>query len=189
MNICVYGASSNKIDRIYIEFVEELGKKMAERGHNLVFGAGTNGLMGAVARGIDNGKSEIIGIVPSFFNVDGVLYENCTELIFTETMRQRKQILEDRSDGFIILPGGIGTFDEFFEILTLKQLARHHKPIVIFNVNGYYDKLIQFMEHAVDERFVKESYKEMIKIFDNADTMLDYIEKYKGESRLYKDLK
>ena len=114
MNICVYGASSNVIDKKYIEVTEELGRKMAERGHNLVFGGGANGLMGAAARGVYEKGGYIVGVVPTFFNVDGILFENCNEMIRTETMRQRKQIMEDRADSFIMTPGGMGTFEEFF---------------------------------------------------------------------------
>ncbi len=91
-----------------------LGKKLAERGHTLVlFGAGARGLMGAAARGASAGNGEIVGVAPTFFNVDGIIYGKCTELIRTETMRERKQIMEDRSDAFIMVPGGIGTFEEF----------------------------------------------------------------------------
>ena len=189
MNICVYGASSNKINPQYIKETEELGEKLAKRGHNMVFGAGTNGLMGAAARGVTKGGGKILGIVPSFFNVDGVLYDKCDETIFTETMRERKQIMEDSSDAFIMVPGGLGTFDEFFEIMTLKQLARHCKPIAIYNTLGYYDNLIKFLEHSSNEGFVRKEYVEMFKIFDNADAILDYLENYKGEAKLLKDLK
>lgn len=189
MKICVYGASSNKIDKRHIELTEELGFKMAKRGHELVYGAGSNGLMGAVARGMTKGGGKITGVVPSFFNVDGVLYEKCDKMIYTETMRERKQIMEDSSDAFVMVPGGLGTFDEFFEILTLKQLARHAKPIAVFNSLGYYDKLFQFLEHAVEECFVRWDYVNMLKIFDNDDALLDYIENYKGGPAMFKDLK
>ncbi|MBQ7039190.1 MAG: TIGR00730 family Rossman fold protein [Clostridia bacterium] len=189
MNICVYGASSNNIDPKYIKDTEELGVKMGEHGHSLIYGAGANGLMGAAARGVTKGGGKVIGVVPSFFNVDGILYDKCEELIYTETMRERKQIMEDRSDAFVMVPGGVGTFDEFFEILTLKQLARHAKPIAILNISGYYDKLFQFLEHASDEGFLRETYVKMFKIFDNSDALLDYIENYDGELMLYKDLK
>ena len=97
MNICVYGASSNTIDRSYIEQTEYLGRQIARRGHTLVYGAGANGLMGAVARGVHDEHGAIIGVAPAFFNVDGILYEHVTELITTETMRERKQIMEDLS--------------------------------------------------------------------------------------------
>lgn len=136
MKICVYGASSPTIDPKYIEMVEKMGEEMALRGHSLVFGGGANGLMGAAARGVKKGKGYIVGVIPKFFNEENIeaVYDECDELIEPDTMRQRKQIMEDNADAFIITPGGIGTFEEFFEILTLKQLCRHNKPIVIYNV-------------------------------------------------------
>ncbi len=178
MTICVYGASSNLIDKSYIEATEELGRKMVDRGHKLVYGAGAQGLMGAAARGVYEKGGTITGVVPSFFNVDGVLFENCTEMIFTETMRQRKQIMEDRADCFIMTPGGIGTFEEFFEILTLKQLARHKKAIAVYNIDGYYDSMENMMENAINGKFMKGECKNLYKVFDNADEMLDYLENY-----------
>ncbi len=181
MNICVYGAASTELDRSYIEATEELGRKLAKRGHGLVFGAGANGLMGAAARGVFENDGYIVGVVPTFFNVDGILFENCNELIRTETMRQRKQIMEDRADAFIMAPGGIGTFEEFFEILTLKQLARHKKAIAIYNINGYYDAMEDMIDNAVKHNFVREKCKELYKFFTDADEMLDYLENYEGE--------
>lgn len=180
MNICVYGASSNIISDVYIKACEELGEKMAKRGHSLVFGAGDDGVMGASARGVYSEKGKIIGIAPSFFNVDGMIFENCTELIRPETMRERKRMLEEMSDAFIVAPGGIGTFDEFFEILTLKQLSRHTKAIAIFNVNHYYDELLGMMEKGMKEDFIKEECRDLYKVFDNIDEMLDYIENYEA---------
>lgn len=180
MNICVYGASSNIIDKKYIEACEDLGLKMAKRGHTLVFGAGAGGVMGASARGTYAGGGKIIGIAPGFFDVDGMIYENCTELIRPETMRERKKMLEEMSDAFIMGPGGIGTFDEFFEILTLKQLSRHTKAIAIFNVNHYFDDLLAMIEKGIEGEFIKEECRELYKVFDDADEMLDYIEGYVG---------
>ena len=119
MNICIYGASSNEIDNIYIKYTEHLGQVMGKRGHNLVFGGGAKGLMGAAARGVVKGGGNVIGIAPSFFNVDGVLFEECSEFIYTDTMRERKLAMEEKSDAFIATPGGIGTFDELFEIKTV----------------------------------------------------------------------
>jgi uncharacterized protein (TIGR00730 family) len=126
-------------------------------------------------------NGEIIGVAPSFFNVDGVLFENCTELIQPETMRKRKQMFEDLSDAFIITPGGVGTFDEFFEILTLKQLARHSKAIVVFNINGFYDKIISLLKDMVKDGFLTQETINLFSVFNNVDDILDYIEKYKGQ--------
>ena len=178
MRICVYGASSNDISPIFINQGEQLGYKMAKRGIGLTFGGGANGMMGAVARGITQGSGHIIGVAPKFFNVDGVLYEKCDELIRPDTMRQRKQIMEDNADGFIITPGGIGTFEEFFEILTLKQLAQLNKPIVIMNTDGYYNDMLSMMQTAVEKDFILESVKSLYVVMTDVDEILNYIENY-----------
>lgn len=176
MNICIYGASSPKIDPAYLQMGELLGEKMAQKGHGLVFGGGACGMMGAVAKGMHRYGGQIIGVAPSFFDVDGVLFPHCTELIYTETMRQRKQIMEDRSDGFLALPGGVGTFEEFFEILTLRQLGRMQKPIVLLNQNGYYDPLCALIDRAVLESFAREATKELFLVTDDIDAALSYLE-------------
>ena len=151
---------------------------MAKRNFGLVFGGGANGLMGAVARGEHRFGGKIIGIAPEFFNVDGILFENCTEFIYPQNMRERKKKMEELSDAFIITPGGIGTFDEFFEILTLKQLNRHNKPIAILNTNGYYDSLQKFIQNGIDNHFMAEECKKLYFISDSPAELLDYIENY-----------
>ena len=181
MNICVYGASSNTLDFSYITAVEALGLKLAQRGHHLVFGGGAQGLMGAAARGVHQGGGNIVGVAPSFFDVDGILYQDCTEFIFTETMRERKQIMEDRADAFIMVPGGIGTFEEFFEILTLKQLGRHQKAITGFNVNGFFDSMTAMIEVAIEQHFIAPACRKLYQFFDRADDVLDYLEQYQAE--------
>ena len=157
MRICVYGASSDYIDRLHLEAGEKLGELIAKGGHTLVFGGGAQGMMGAAARGTSRQKGKILGISPSFFNVDGILYQHCTEFIYTDTMRERKQLLEEKSDAFIMTAGGIGTFEEFFEILTLKQLATHNKPIVVLNTGHYYDDMLKMLRTAVDGKFMQEA--------------------------------
>ena len=192
MNICLYGASSSAIAKAYVNPTEELGAKIAERGHTLIYGGGAAGLMGAAARGAYARGGKIIGVVPSFLNVDGILFDNCTELIFTETMRERKALMEQKSDAFIMTPGGVGTFDEFFEILTLKQLGRHSKPIAVFNVNGYFDSLIAQLEKAVHKQFMNPEIFELFISTDRADRLLDYLENSVSsptEARIFKNLK
>ena len=180
MKICVYGAASSEINESFIKAGEELGRKMVERGHGLVFGGGRNGMMGAVARGVAEKKGSILGISPKFFEENNaeVSFLECTEFIYTDTMRERKKLLDESSDAFIISAGGIGTFDEFFEILTLKQLGRHNKAIVILNINGYFNDMIRMMSHAIDKRFITTDCVELYKVVDNAEDALDYIEKY-----------
>ena len=192
MNICLYGASSSAIAKSYINPTEELGAKIAERGHTLIYGGGAEGLMGAAARGAYSQGGKIIGIVPSFLNVDGILFDNCDEMIFTETMRERKQLMEEKSDAFIVTPGGVGTFDEFFEILTLKQLGRHSKPIAVFNINGYFDNLIEQLKNAVRKQFMNPESFELCFFTDNADKLINYLEYAVSEpeqAKIYKDLK
>lgn len=176
MKICLYGASSSSLDNIYYLAAEELGKALAKRGHTLVFGGGATGLMGAAVSGVASQGGCSIGIAPRFFDSPGVLYENCSEFIFTDTMRERKQLMEDMSDGFIMSPGGIGTFEEFFEIATLKQLGRHTKPIAVFNVNNYYDQLNLMIEKGIKENFIECDASDIYQIFSDAEQLLDYIE-------------
>ena len=178
MNICVYGAASNIIDKIYLDETYKLGQELAKRGHTLVFGAGAGGVMGSVARGVFDKKGKLIGVAPTFFNVDGILFENCTRLIQTETMRERKQAMEENADAFIVAPGGIGTYEEFFEILTLKQLGRHNKPIVVFDVNNYYNALDNFMDNTISQNFMPEASKGLYKMFTSIPDLFDYIENY-----------
>lgn len=180
MNICLYGASSALISEKYISATEKLGREMAKRGHSLIFGGGANGLMGAAARGVHSENGKIIGVAPSFFNVDGVLFEDCTEFIYTDTMRQRKEIMENRSDAFIMTPGGPGTFDEFFEIFTLRQLGRHTKPIAIFNIDGYYDNLLALFKKTAAEKFMLDDTLNLCYFSDNTEDLLYYIENTKA---------
>lgn len=189
MRVCIYGASSAKTDEKYILAVEDLGETLAKAGHGLVYGAGANGLMGAAARGFTNGGGHIIGVVPHFFNIDGILYDKCDDMIRTETMRERKQIMEDHADAFVIVPGGVGTFDEFFEILTLKQLGRHQKPIIIYNLFGYYDKLLEFLRVSVAENFVSDVSLGLFEVISDERELLSYLNDYKPADLSIKDTK
>jgi uncharacterized protein (TIGR00730 family) len=191
MRICVYGAASPTIDPEYIRQTEILGEEMAKRGHSLVFGGGANGLMGAAARGVKKGGGSILGVIPKFFENETIeaIYDKCDELLTPDTMRERKQLMEDNSDAFIITPGGIGTYEEFFEILTLKQLCRHNKPIAIFNIMGYYDGLNEVMNQAMQKNFIRENCSTLFRITDNLDELLEYIETPVDDTLTVKQLK
>ena len=191
MRICVYGAASPTIDPEYIRQTEMLGEEMAKRGHSLVFGGGANGLMGAAARGVKKGGGSILGVIPKFFENETIeaIYDKCDELLTPNTMRERKQLMEDNSDAFIITPGGIGTYEEFFEILTLKQLCRHNKPIAIFNIMGYYDGLNEVMNQAMQKNFIRENCSTLFRITDNLDELLEYIETPVDDTLTVKQLK
>ncbi len=189
MNICVYGASSNRIDPSYLAAGEELGALIAQGGHRLVFGGGANGMMGAAARGAYAHGGEILGISPSFFNVDGILYDKCTEFIYTETMRERKALLEEKSHGFVMTAGGIGTFEEFFEILTLKQLGKHNKPIAVLNTNGYYDHMAQMLQAGVEGEFMQASCLDLYKVCQTPQEVMDYLLGYDEAAKDIRQLK
>lgn len=191
MRICLYGAASPTIDKEYIERVEALGREMALRGHSLVFGGGGNGLMGAAARGVKEKGGHILGVIPRFFDEENVeeIFSECDELIMPETMRERKQLMEDNAEAFIIVPGGIGTFEEFFEILTLKQLCRHKKPIGIYNIRGYYNELVLSMEAAMQKGFIRENCAELYYLTDDPAELLSYIETPVVETHSVKELK
>lgn len=172
MNICVYGASSNNIDKMYIAAGEKLGEAMAQNGHTLIFGGGQTGLMGAVSRGVMRFKGKSIGIAPTFFDIPGILCEECTEFIFTETMRERKDLMERKADAFIMTPGGIGTMEEFFEIYTLKQLKQHDKPIGILNTGGYYSDLIQMLRNTADKGFLAHECLDLFVVSEDPEILL-----------------
>ena len=180
MKIAVYGAASSLIDSSYKQAGKELGIKIAERGHGLVFGGGANGMMGAVAEGVYEKGGYILGVVPEFFHEANaeISFKKCTDYIYTDTMRERKRQMEENCDAFIILPGGIGTLDEFFEILTLKQLGRHNKAIVVYNINGFFDELAGSLYKMVKEQFITTDCAELCKVCTDIDEMLKYIEEY-----------
>ena len=157
MRICIFGAASNDIDAAYMDGTYALARTLAKRGHTLTFGGGRNGLMGAAARGFTDGGGHIIGVAPRFFDVPGVLYEKCDEFVYTETMQERKKYMEDHSEAFIAVPGGIGTYEEIFEVLTLKSLGRHGKPIVLFNVNGFFDDLDKLIRDGAEKGFIRSN--------------------------------
>ena len=177
MDLCVFGAASDEVPQVYITQTEHLGERMAARGHGLVFGGGSTGMMGAAARGLSRGGGRITGVAPRFFDRPGVLSPLCTELIFTDTMDERKGIMEARADGFIIAPGGTGTLDEFFEVLTLRTLGQTDKPVALYNVAGFYDGLLAFLRGMESERFIQPTLWRHLAVFDDADELLSFMER------------
>ena len=146
--------------------------------------------MGAAARGFKRGGAKITGVVPHFFKELDIeaLYTECDELIYTETMRERKATMEDKADAFLIMPGGIGTFEELFEVMTLKQLGRHNKPIAICNIDGYYNSMEEMLNYSVKEKFVYESCKSLYRYVDGIPELLEYFNS-DGENYSVKELK
>ena len=177
MNITLYGAASENIDRVYIEGVEALGRVMAQRGHAMVFGAGATGLMGAAARGMHKNGGRIIGITPHFMHTMEPISDLCTELVATETMAERKSLMEEKADVFVIVPGGVGTLDEFYQILTLRVLHRHQKPILLYNIDGFWNSTLAVIREGVEKGFISDEALEAILLCDTPEQIFEALEK------------
>lgn len=175
MNICLYGSGSRKIDKVYTDEAYRLGCEIAKKGHKLVFGGGDTGMMGACARGVHDNGGESLGIAPEWINDFEPLCENCSEFIYVNTMDERKKKFEENSDAFIISPGGIGTLDEFFEIITLKKLRQTDCEIIIFNIEGFYDKMIEMIDEMGEKGFLYKQ-EEIFKTTNSIDEIFEYLD-------------
>jgi len=176
--ICVFSSSSNAIDPAYFSAASALGAEIARRGDLFLYGGGLTGLMGACARAVHQGGGKVIGVIPKALNEKGIVYEACDELVVTENMRLRKAAMDARSDAFIALPGGFGTIEEIMEIITLKQLRYHNKPIVILNTNDYYGPLLKQFNEIVRQQFAKPGCFDLYFVTDSVGDALDYIDSY-----------
>lgn len=185
MRICVYSSSSEALEDSYFQEARRLGELMAEKNYGLVYGAGDIGLMGECARGTYESGGQVIGVIPEALNQKGIVFENCLELHVTKTMHERKAIMEERADAFIALPGGYGTLEELLEVITLKQLKYHQKPIVILNTNDFYGKLLSFFDHIIDMNFAKEACREFYYVASDPLDALSHIEEYEPQD--YRD--
>jgi len=172
-NICVYCGSSAGIDPAHIEAARQLGQALAQRNIGLVYGGSSLGIMGAVANSVLQHDGRVIGVIPRALATREIAHDELSELLVVDSMHQRKARMEALSDGFIALPGGLGTAEELFEILTWAQLGLHRKPCGILNSHGYYDKLISFIDHTVEQQFVKLVHRQMLLTAAVADELLD----------------
>ena len=158
-NVCVYSASSTQIAPVYFQVAEELGRLLAEKHINLINGAGCIGLMAATSNAALAAGGTVTGVIPRFMVEQGWHHQGLTRLVDTETMHERKQLMADLSDGVIALPGGCGTLEELLEIITWKQLGLYLKPIVILNIEGYYDPLIAMLQNAINGNFMRKEHE------------------------------
>ena len=177
MNICFYGAGSRNINNNFKEKGYELGCQIAKRGHNLVFGGGNTGMMGAVVKGVNENNGKSIGIAPKWIEKFEKLSDECSEFIYVDSMDERKRKFLEKSDAFIIGPGGIGTLDEFFEVLTLKKLKKHRKAIVVLNIDNYYGTMMEMIHEMAEKGFLYEQ-ESLFRLTNNVDETLNYLEKY-----------
>ncbi|MCI9844527.1 TIGR00730 family Rossman fold protein [Flavobacterium pectinovorum] len=178
--ITVFCGSSFGTEEIYNEQAVLLGKTLAGQNIELVYGGANVGLMGAVADGVLNNGGKVIGVLPNFLRSKEIAHQGLTELIMVESMHERKTKMNDLCDGVIALPGGFGTLEELFEMLTWAQLGLHKKPIAILNINGFYDSLIAFTEVMVNKGLLKDVNQQMLIVSDNIDDLLNKMNNYKA---------
>ena len=177
-SICVYCGSSPGVDPELISLARRFGRGLAERGYQLVFGGVGLGLMGAVADGALSAGGRVVGIIPKPLLEMEVAHAHLAELHVVADMHERKRMMADRADGFVILPGGCGTMDEFFEIFTWAQLGFHEKPIAILNGNDYYEPLLALMRQMVRAGFLKKVHFDMLIVESNHDTLMERMQNY-----------
>lgn len=174
-SITVYCSSSRDIAPDYFAAGEELGATMARNGWTLVYGGNRIGLMGAIADAARAAGGKVVGITPRLMVDQGIGDDACDELVVTASMRERKALLEQRGDAFIALPGGLGTFEELFEVLVAKLLGYHGKPIVVLNTAGYFDPLLSMIDHGIEQRFIKPKARQAYFVAPTVAAAVDYL--------------
>lgn len=156
LRICVYCSSSDHVASSYFDIAEATGRLLAQAGHTLIYGGGNVGLMGQLARAVHAHGGHVVGVIPERLQaIEGRAYDVADELVVTQTMQERKAIMYTRADAFLVLPGGIGTLEEFMEVLTLRSLGYHNKPITLVNTDGFYDPLLELFDHFAREHFAR----------------------------------
>lgn len=177
--ICVFCGSSQGFNPVYAEMARALADTLANAGLSLVYGGASVGLMGILADRMLERGCEVTGVIPSFFSKTEIAHAGLSRIHVVESMHERKNLMAGMSDGFIAMPGGFGTLDELFEIITWGQLDLHNKPVGILNIHAYFDPLIQQTDRMVEEGFVKKAHRDMLMISDNPDTLLQRMQEWK----------
>jgi uncharacterized protein (TIGR00730 family) len=173
--ITVYCSSSSRVASVYSQAARELGEAIAQQGWTLVYGGNAVGCMGALADAVRDHGGLVIGITPQVLVEKGIADRKCHELIVTHTMRERKALMEARGDAFVTLPGGLGTFEEIFEIIVGRQLGYHRKPIVLLNIAGYFDPLLAMIEHGIEQQFIKPAGRELFHVATSVAEAIAYL--------------
>lgn len=179
-SITVFCGSSFGSDNIFKEQAFLLGQTLAKKHIQLVYGGADTGLMGAVADGALSENGKVTGVLPHFLQSKEIAHKNLTELVIVETMHERKTKMNDLCDGVIVLPGGYGTLEEFFEMITWAQLGLHKKPIGVLNIDGFYDDLIKLVQTMVDKGFLKQVNRDMLLISGNIEELLEKMKNYEA---------
>jgi hypothetical protein len=180
LNICVYCGSRKPKDATIASIATNLGTAIAKKNWGLVYGGGKVGMMGIVADAVLENQGEVIGIIPTALKREEIVHTGASEIIETPDMHTRKALMEKRSSAFVVLPGGFGTLDEFFEILTWRQLGFHDKPIVLVNISGYFDGLKSYLDSALKEDFIRENSLDLFTITSDIDETIAVLEESFG---------
>lgn len=183
ISICVFCASSNHASGRYQEVARNLGQLIAKRGHTLIYGGGSVGLMGVLAREVHQGGGRIVGVIPERLSTEEIAFKDAEELLVTADMAERKNIMIERAEAFICLPGAFGTLDEMLEIITLKQLDYHNKPIVLVNTDGFYEALLGFFKRLEEEQLIDKACLALYNVVPDVETALDLLEATPEDSR------
>ena len=183
--LAVYCGSATPADPIFIEAARHVGRTLATRGIGVVYGGGRLGLMGAVADAALEAGGEVIGVIPDALVGAEVAHRGCTQLHVVQTMHQRKQLFTDLSDGFVTLPGGVGTMDELWEAISWSQLGYHQKPVGLLNVGGFYDQLIGFNRQMVAAGFIRAQHAGILLHADSIDALLDTMAAYQPHETIF----
>jgi uncharacterized protein (TIGR00730 family) len=184
--ICVFCGANLGVQPIYAEAARAMSQALVQRGIGLVYGGGTVGLMGTIARTVAAAGGNVVGVIPGALMVKELASEAIGELIVVNTMHERKAKMASLVDAFIALPGGFGTLDELFEAITWGQLGIHSKPVGLFNVNGFFDPLLQWVDHAVAEGFVRPHHRALVQTASDPVTLLDQLAHYEAPPGLVK---
>ena len=182
ISICVFCASSNDASPRYLEVARKLGRLMVERDHTLIYGGGSVGLMGELAREVQQGGGRVVGVIPERLSTEEIAFEAAEELLVTADMAERKNIMIERAEAFICLPGAFGTLDEMLEIITLKQLDYHDKPIVLVNTDGFYDTLLGFFRRLEEEHLIYKECLELYEAVPDVESALELLEAEPGST-------
>ncbi len=177
-SVCVYCGASNKTEGVYKRAAENLGKELAQNNLELIYGGGKNGLMGLVSTSALNHGGEVTGFIPEHLDDREGAHTAISNLFIVDNMHERKMGMFDKSDAFVILPGGFGTLDEFFEILTWKQISLHHKPIVVVNTNGYWNALKDLMESVINAQFAQEIHRSYVDFVETPEDVVPTLKRY-----------
>ncbi len=178
MKLCVFCSASETIDQKFKDIADETGRLMAKNKIGLVFGGGKLSMMGAVANGVKENGGHATGYIPGHLNDSEGGHSDIDEIHIVDTMHTRKMQMAESSDGFLLLPGGFGSMDEFFEIITWKQLGIHHKPIIIMNAYGYWESLLKLMDHIIENNFARPEHKHIFDVIKAPDELMKTLSKH-----------